>query len=95
MLLRLPGRREPASTRIDACHREDDSFADQVRGAYGYTVVGPDGRIGVVEVQSYANGELRGLTVRTGTFRPRCIEIAVEDVEWILPRARMLILGAD
>jgi hypothetical protein len=91
----MPLREPAAATRIDACHRDDPAFDEQVRGAYGYTVVGPDGRIGVVETQTYVNGALAFLTVRVGVLRRRTVEIPVQDVQWVLPRARMIILGAE
>lgn len=78
---------------MDACHRSTPSFDDHIRAAFGFRVVGPYGRLGTVQGHVYGtDGDLVALTVSRGLLRPRRFTIPVDDVEWVLPYGRRLLL---
>lgn len=80
----------------EACHRDAPAFDERVRSSQGYRVDSPGGRIGRVDSTRYgSDGSLQALLVSQGLIRKRLVEVPIDDVEWVLPHVRRLLLGVD
>jgi hypothetical protein len=60
----------------------------------GFRVVGPQGRIGLVEAVLGEEDEPEALVVRTGLFGTRASVLPVADVDFVEPRAECVVVGA-
>lgn len=81
--------------RLDACHREAADFPTCIRAAYGFRVVTPSGTVGTVQGHVYdPDGRLAGLTVACGFLRRTTIELSLDEVDWVLPYGRRVVVRA-
>ncbi len=81
-----PMRRRP-------CRRGDEGFESLLRNCEGFRAFSPDGRLGTVVHQLYgSDGELDSLRVRTGLFRRRLVTVRTDDIEWMIPESRSILL---
>lgn len=77
----------------DACRPGDPSFDLWLRDCRGFRVITPSGRLGTVEHPSYDDQpDPVGLLVRTGFLRRALTEVAREEIEWIIPAGRRILL---
>jgi len=84
------------NARIDACHREDPAFLDNVLASYRFQVRGPQRTLGRVERHIYGrDGRLLALAVRNGRVRRREVQVPLDQIEWVFPRAETLVLADD
>lgn len=75
------------------CSRDDPSFGFWLRACKNFRVLSPYGRLGRVRGHRYnLEGDLRALIVETGVFRRRTLEIDPEEISWILPLGRRILL---
>lgn len=83
------------SSGIDARHRDDPEFDDWLRSSHGFRVLDRHGRLGTVRSHRYHwDGSLDVLVLSRGPLRSS-VELAAESVDWVLPEARTLLVGAD
>jgi hypothetical protein len=84
------------SAGIDAHHRGDPEFDDWLRASHGFRVLGPHGRIGTVKSHRYRwNGSLEALILSRGLFGSQAFELPAEEIEWVLPKGRRLLVPAS